>query len=103
MLISVLGECRVEARARARGTPATDWELGVTIGQIRRVLSTSFVRAQSLCLLSRVCQLGPGARSAADRRLVVQRAEESRVREQRAIHEAHIRGRGASRVGEIFI
>ena len=61
-LIKVLGETKVAARARARGRQASDNELGVVISQIRKYLSTSFIRAQSLCLLNRLCFLGEGQR-----------------------------------------
>ena len=73
----------------------------MAIGQIRRVLSTTFVRAQALCLLSRVSQLGPGARSANDRRVLAQRLEQGRARERSANYWAHIRGRGV-KFGDIF-
>jgi hypothetical protein len=61
-LIKVLGETKVAARARARGRQASDNELGVVISQIRKYLTTSFIRAQSLCLLNRICFLGEGQR-----------------------------------------
>ena len=51
------------------------------MGQIRRILSCTFVRAQSLCLLARLGQVGPRARGAAERRAVVQRLEWARKRE----------------------
>ena len=60
-LVSILGENMVAARGRARGWEGGEGELGQVIGQIRRRLSCSFVRAQALCLLSRLGQLGPGA------------------------------------------
>ena len=47
-LIKVLGETKVAARARARGRQSCDNELGVVIAQIRKYLSTAFVRAQGL-------------------------------------------------------
>ena len=57
--------------------------------QIRQVLSVSFVRAQSTCLLSRVGYLGEGVRSAADWRLL-------------ANHSAQIWG-CMGRVGDLFV
>ena len=59
-LVKLLGEQRVISQARARGIPASDRQLGITISQIRIVLSVTFVRVQSLCLLSRVGYLGLG-------------------------------------------
>ena len=73
------------------------------MGQIRRTLSCAFVRAQSLCLLARLGQLGPGARTAAERRGVAQRGEISRRREAQAHWLAHIRGRGLGRAGIVFV
>jgi hypothetical protein len=64
-LIKVLGETKVTARARARGRQASDNELGVVISQIRKYLSASFIRPQSLCLLNRLFFLGEGAKAAA--------------------------------------
>jgi hypothetical protein len=101
-LVRTLAECRVGARARARGRGGSDWELGGTMGQIRRDLSLDFVRAQALCTIARLGQLGEGAREAARRREQATREEEGRRREQQAHFQAHVRGRGADRAGEIF-
>ena len=102
-LIKVLGETKVAARARARGRQASDNELGVVISQIRKYLSTSFVRAQSLCLLNSLCFLGDGAKAAAGRRDLARRLEISRKRDLQAHHQAHVRGQGLSRSGLIFV
>ena len=101
-LIRTLTECRVAGRVRARGQEASDWELGQVMGQIRRALSLDAIRAQSLCLLARLCYLGEGAHAAADRRQQAAREEEGRRRDQMAHYMAHIRGRGVSRAGEVF-
>ena len=42
--------------------------LGKVTGNIRRALSVTTVRANALCLLDRLTQLGPGAGAAARRR-----------------------------------
>ena len=102
-LVKILGEERVSARTRARGWEGGEGELGLVMGQIRRTLSCAFVRAQSLCLLARLGQLGPGARTAAERRGVAQRVEISRRREAQAHWLAHIRGRGLGRAGMVFV
>ena len=68
----------------ARGHKASDWELGVVTGQIRRAISLDFVRAQGLCLLSRLCHLGEGARAAVARRQQAGKEEEARRREKTA-------------------
>ena len=85
-----------------------DWEVWraetafFSIKSIRRSLSFEFVLAQALCLLSRLTYLGEGAREAARRREQMVREEECRRLQRLAHHEAHIRGRGVSRVGEVF-
>ena len=61
------------------------------------------MKAQALCFLSRLGQLGPGARAAADRRLDAKRAETVRRREAQAHWQAHIRGRGLGKVGMLFV
>ena len=96
-LVRTLAECRVAARERARGHEASDWELGMVMGQIRRALSLDFVRAQGLC------HVGEGARAAVARRQQAGREEETRRREQSAHYLAHVQGRGLTRAGDIFV
>jgi hypothetical protein len=72
-LVTTMAECRVAARARATGQASSDHELGLVTGQIRRALSGDMVRAQALCLISRLCHLGEGAKEAAQRRQVTAR------------------------------
>ena len=91
------------AKGRARGWEGGDGELGQVIGQVRRKLSCTFVRAQSLCLLARLGQLGPGARGAAERRNDARRRETARRREAQAHWQAHMRGRGLGRIGMVFV
>ena len=102
-LISIVGNSLVAAKARARGWDGGEGELGQAISQIRRRLSCTFVRSQALCLLSRIGQLGPGARLAAHRRDDALRAESARRREAQAHWQAHIKGRGLGRVGMMFV
>jgi hypothetical protein len=101
-LILTMGELRVSTRARARGRERADWELGTVVAEMRRFLSCSIVRAQGLCLLSRLCYLGDGSKSAAQRRAQSKRGEEGRRQEARAFFHSHVRGRGMSHVGQIF-
>ena len=101
-LVHTLAESKVAARSRARGWQGSDEELGLVMGEVRRALSLDFVRAQALCLLTRLTYLGDGAGSAARRREQATWQEEERRRVQRAHFEAHIRGRGVPRAGEIF-
>ena len=101
-LIRTLGEHRVLKAERSHGEMREDRKLGVVIGHIRRVLSSAFVRAQGLCLLSRLRQLGPHARGAAERRAAAQQGEAARRAEAQGHWLAHVRGRGLSRVGMVF-
>ena len=78
-------------------------ELGVIIAQIRKFLSTAFIKANSLCLINRLGYLGDGAKAAAGRRDLARRLEVSRKRDLNAHFQAHIRGQGLSRVGQIFV
>ena len=103
LLVRTLAEQRLAAQSRARGWEGSKTELGLVLGYIRRSLSLSFVRAQGLCLLSRFCHLGSGAKLAAGRREVAKRAEVRRKREMESHFQAHIRGRGLAREGAIFV
>ena len=102
-LVKVMGETKLAAKARSLGRECSENEYGLIISQIRRYLSTAFVRAQSMCLLNRLCYLGDGAQAAAGRRKDAKRMEEARSRDRQAHYQAHIRGRGLSREGQIFV
>ena len=103
-LLGVFAKARAEseARSRGRGGGASSGLLGKAMGEVRRAMSIQVVRSQSLCLLERLSQLGPGARAAGDRRKVVQRLEEVRKSQAEAYHIAD-RNRGLCRVGRAFI
>ena len=101
-LVRILAESRVAHRVRGRGRVASENELGVVMGEVRRALSLDFVRAQAMCLLSRLTFLGEGARAAAGRRQQATRDEEERRRVQTAHYWAHVRGRGVPRGGEVY-
>ena len=103
LLIRTLAECRMSALSRARGRQGSDSEIGVIQSHIRRTLSLSFVRAQGLCLISRLCHLGSGAKEAAGRRDLAKRSEYARKKEMLSHFEAHIRGRGLNRSGLVFV
>ena len=61
-LVKVLAETKLAAKARALGRQMSDKELGVIVNQVRKNLSTSFARAQSLCLINRLSYLVRGPR-----------------------------------------
>ena len=102
-LIKVMRETKVAAQASARGRPASDNEMGAVVSQIRKFLSTAFIRAQSLCLLNRLYFLGKGAKEAAGRRDLARRLKISRKRDLQAHYQAHIRGSGLARSGLIYV
>ena len=101
-LLQELAEARVANQARARGHAAGEGDLGQAVGAVRRAISVTIMRSQSLCLLERLAYLGPGAKAAAERRRVTQQLEERRRRELGAYQEAHMR-RGLRRVGRAFV
>ena len=101
-LLKSLAEAKVLSTARAKGEPPRDCDISLTLAQHRRVLSTTAVRAQAACLISRMGHLGPTARDAARRRNLVVRREAALREEAMAFFQAHIRGRGPKRWGELI-
>ena len=67
-LVQKLAESKVGAMGLRSGREATDEEVGIVVGQLRRSLSTTFVRAQAQCLISRLQCIGKGYTEAAKRR-----------------------------------
>ena len=102
-LVKTLAETQVAHQARSRGREASDNEFGVVVAQVRKYLSTSFIRAQSLCLINRLGFLGDGAKAAFGRRQLAGRLEEGRRRDRQAHHLAYVRGMGLSRSGQTFV
>ena len=84
---------------RATGRQETERLLGMVVGQYRRLLSTTAVRAQAMCLLARVGLITPAAREAAGRREVAMRLVEEMRRERRAQWMASLSGPGWARQG----
>ena len=72
------------------------------MGEVRQAFSVVVVRSQAMCLLEQLAQLGPGARTATQRRQVTLRLEERRHRERQAYSLAHER-RGLGRMGRAFV
>ena len=101
-LLLVFAESRVAAMSRAQGWEAGPGQLGKVMGEVRRALSVTVVRANALCLMERLSQLGPGAGAAAKRRHSALQLEERR-RQERQAFDLTWQGRGSSRVGRAFI
>ena len=101
-LLLIFAESRVAAMSRAQGWEAGPGQLGKVMGEIRRAMSVTVVRANALCLMERLCQLGPGARAAAQRRHAALQLEERRRQERQAFDLAW-QARRSSRVGRAFV
>ena len=69
---------------RAQGWEAGPGQLGKVMGEVQRALSVTVVRANALCLMERLSQLGPGAGVAAKRRQTALHLEERRRHEREA-------------------
>ena len=68
LLIQALAESRLSFQGMQRGRPGSGAELGMLVGQIRRRLSLTAIKAQVDCLLSKIHQVGPGNQQMARRR-----------------------------------
>ena len=101
-LVQTIAEARLEKQGLARGRQGSEAELGILVGQVRRSLSITAVRAQAEMLLNRLSNLGPGARMAARRREWVRRREEVMRGERQAQWVANICGRGIVRQGRFM-
>ena len=92
-------EARVAYLTRTTGRQESERMLGMIVGQYRRLISTTAVRAQAMCLLARVGLITPAAKEAAGRRVVAMRREEEMRRERRAQWMASLGGPGWARRG----
>ena len=102
-LVQLLAESKVKAMGLSRGREGTEAELGMLVGQIRRMLSTVNVRAQAQCLLTRMNSIGEGVSQAAKRRKWAA-IEEEKMRKERLIQwESRVRGRNIVRRGEFML
>ena len=92
-------EARVAYLTRSTGRQESERMLGMIVGQYRRLVSTTAVRAQAMCMLARVGLISPAAKEAAGRRAVAMRLEEEMRRERRAQWMASLAGPGWARGG----
>ena len=102
-LVQKLAESKVAAMGLRRGREASEDELGVIVGQIRRSLSTTCVRAQAQCLLSRLNCVGHGYAQAAKRRKWAMLEEEKMKRDRQAQWIGRERGSNLVRRGQFFL
>ena len=98
-----MAESRASATGIRRGREASDAEIGILVGQIRRSLSTTFVRAQVQCLLSRMNCFGKGVAQAAKRRQWAAKENERMARERQAQWLGRVRGTSLVRKGQFFV
>ena len=101
-LLLAFAESRVAAMSRAQGWEAGDGQLGKVMGEVRRAMSVTVVRANAHCLLDRLSQMGAGAGAAARRRQDTLRLEEQRRQDRQAFDLAW-QARGSNRVGRAFV
>ena len=87
----------------ARGRPGTEAELGVVVGQVRRMISTTSVRAQAQCLLARMSWVGEGVEQAAKRRGWAAAEEERMIKERSAQWLGRVRGRNIVERGQFLL
>ena len=102
-LVQKLAESKVNAMGLRRGREGLEEEIGVVVGQIRRSLSTTSVRAQAQCLLSRMNCVGPGYTQAAKRRRWAVNEEERMRRERQAQWVGRVRGSNIVRRGQFML
>ena len=102
-LVQKLAESKVNAMGLRRGREGVEEEIGVVVGQIRRSLSTTSVRAQAQCLLSRMNCVGPGYTQAAKRRRWAVNEEERMRRERQAQWIGRVRGSNIVRRGQFML
>ena len=95
-LVEILASSRAKFLAYSTGRAVSSQEMSQIIGQIRRKMSTSFIRAISLCTLGRVANIGPGSRLAAKRKEWAISEETSMRNERRAYWTVFV-GRGGLR------
>ena len=86
-----------------KGRRGGDEELGVIMGQIRRMLSTTCVRAQAQCLLMRMNYVGEGVGMAVKRRQFAAIEEASMKRERMAQWVGRVRGHNILNRGQFML
>ena len=102
-LVHTMARSRLRGQGLKEGREGSDAELGVITGQVRRSLSTSFIRANSLCLLAHLDKMGEGQQAAGKRRQYAMRVKEQMRAERASQWLAHVKLRGANRRGQFLI
>ena len=102
-LVQVVAQSRVKAVGIQEGRDTVKGEVGVLVGQIRRLLSVAAVRAQAECLLSRVKVAGGGTEAARKRRQWAGQQEMRWARERGAQEVGRRQGRNLFRRGHFLL
>ena len=102
-LVHVLANSRLKAVGLQQGRQTGSGELGVLVGQIRRILSVTAVRGQAECLLSRLRNVGRGTGVAYRRREGAVREEVNWERERQAQTVGRRQGRNVVRHGMFLL
>ena len=102
-LVQVLAQSKVDSVGKARGRPASDSELSIAVGQVRRRLSVACVRANMNCLITRMSLLGMPAKQAQGRRQAQDWEEERMRREMQAQWLGRIRYHGIAYRGAFHV
>ena len=102
-LVHHLANSRLKAEGLQQGRESVKGELGVLVGQVRRMLSVASVRAQAECLLGRLRHVGRGAGAASKRRGFAVREEEIWARERQAQEVGRRQGRKVVRRGMFLL
>ena len=102
-LVHLLANSRLKAEGLQQGRESAKGELGVVVGQVRRILSVTAVRAQAECLLSRLRSVGSGAGAAYGRRQGIMREEVNWARERQAQVVGRRQGRKVVRRGMFLL
>ena len=103
ILVHVLAAIRLKVDGLQQEREATKGELGVLVGQMRRLLSVASVRAQAECLLSKLRQAGGGVGAANKRRGYAVREEGRWAREREAVMVGRRQGRKVVRQGMFLL
>ena len=86
-----------------KGRESIKGELGVLVGQVRRLISIAAVKSQAECLISRMRGVGRGTAPANRRRQRVVQDERRWAREREAVAIGHMQGRSLIRRGQFML
>ena len=102
LIVDYIAESRCRYLAQSTGYATGEQEYSQIIGQIRRRLSTSSVRAISLCTLARVANVGAGSKARAKRRQWALREDKQMKGERRAYWNSYVNRGGVTNGGIHF-